>query len=77
MMNGMMSIKKLNNFIQNLYKILNYTFMKKPIQNSSHKTKNRRSDCRIKYINIRSSFFMPLPKSFKSVMKNQVIFQYR
>ena len=36
MMNGMMSIKNYNNFIQNLYKILYYTFMKKPIQTSSH-----------------------------------------
>ena len=77
MMNGMMSIKKLNNFIQNLYKILYYTFMKKTIQNSSHKSKNRRSDCCIKDINIRSSFFVYFPKSFKSMMEYQVIFQYR
>ena len=64
-------------FYTNLYKILNYTFMKKPIQNSSHKSKNRRSDCCVKDINNRSSFSMLFPKSFKSMMEYQVIFQYR
>ena len=49
--------------------------MKKTIQYSCHKSKNRRSNRCVKDINIRSSFFMLFPKSFKSVMENQVIFQ--
>ena len=77
MMNGMMSIKNHNNFTQNLYKILNYTFMKKPMQNTCHKSKNRRSNCCIKDVNSKSSFFMSFPKGFESVMENQVIFQNR
>ena len=67
-----------------LYKIcikleqnLNYTFMKKPIQYSCHKSKNIRFDSCIKNINMRSSFFMPFPKGFKSMMEDQMIFQNR
>ena len=67
--------KRLNNFIQNLYKILYYTFMKKPIPNTSHKSKNRRFDSCIKDVNIVSSFFILFPKGFESVMEYQVIFQ--
>ena len=63
------------NFIQNLYKILYYTFMKKPIQYSSHKSKNRRFESCIKDVNIVSAFFVLFPKGFESVMENQVIFQ--
>ena len=77
MMNGMMGSKRLNNFIQNLYKILYYTFMKKPIQNSSHKSKNRRFESCIKDVNIVSSFFVLFIKIFESVMEYQVIFQNR
>ena len=77
MMNGMMRSKKHNNFIQNLYKILYYTFMKKPIQYSGYKSKNRRCESGIKYINIKSSCVMSFPKAFESVMENQVIFQNR
>ena len=51
--------------------------MKKPIQNSSHKSKNRRFESCIKDVNIVSSFFMSFPKIFESVMENQVIFQNR
>ena len=51
--------------------------MKKPIQNSSHKSKNRRSDCCIKDVNMKSSFFMLVPKGFESVMEDQMIFQNR
>ena len=36
MMSGMIISKRLNNFIQNLYKILNYTFMKKT--NTKHRS---------------------------------------
>ena len=75
MMNGMIISKRLNNFIPNLYKILNYTFMKKPIQYSCHKPKNRRSNCCIKNIKIRSSFFVSFPKGFESMMEDQMIFQ--
>ena len=56
---------------------LNYTFMKKPIQYSGYKSKNRRSNCCIKDINIKSSFFKSFPKGFESVMEYQVIFQNR
>ena len=82
MMNGMMSIKRLNNFIQILYKqntrtnkILYYTFMEKPIQNSGYKSKNRRFDSCIKDVNIVPSFFISFPKGFESVMEYQMIFQ--
>ena len=51
--------------------------MKKPIQNSCHKSKNRRFDSCIKNINIKSSFFVSFPKGFESVMKYQGIFQNR
>ena len=51
--------------------------MKKPIQYSCHKSKNRRSNLCVKNIYIRSSFFMSFPKGFKSVMENQMIFQDR
>ena len=51
--------------------------MKKPIQNSSHKSKNRRFESCIKDVNIVSSFFVLFPKGFESVMKYQMIFQYR
>ena len=77
MMSGMIISKNRNNFIQNLYKILYYTFMKKPIQYSSYKSKNRRFESCIKDVNIKSSFFMSFPKIFESVMENQVIFQNR
>ena len=49
--------------------------MKKPIQNSSYKSKNRRFESCIKDVNMESSFFMSFPKGFESVMENQVIFQ--
>ena len=49
--------------------------MKKPIQYSCHKSKNRRSNICIKDINIKSSFFISCPKGFESVMEYQVIFQ--
>ena len=74
MMSGMIISKRLNNFIQNLYKILYYTFMKKPIQNTSYKSKNRRFESCIKDVNIVSAFFILFVKSFKSIMKYQVIF---
>ena len=77
MINGMIISKRLNNFIQNLYKILNYTFLKKPIQYSSHKSKNRRFESCIKDVNIVSSFFVLFPKGFESVMEDQGIFQNR
>ena len=64
MMNGMIISSVFNNFIQNLYKILYYTFMKKPVENSSHKSKNRRSDCCIKNINNKSTFFISFLKGF-------------
>ena len=51
--------------------------MKKPIQNSSHKSKNRRFESCIKDVNIVSSFFMSFPKGFESMMENKVIFQNR
>ena len=51
--------------------------MKKPIQNTSHKSKNRRFESCIKDVNIVSSFFVLFPKAFESVMENQVIFQNR
>ena len=51
--------------------------MKKPIQYSSHKSKNRRFESCIKDINIVSSLFVVFPKGFESVMEYQVIFQYR
>ena len=51
--------------------------MKKPIQYSGYKSKNRRFDSCIKDINIRSSFFISCPKGFESVMEYQVIFQNR
>ena len=51
--------------------------MKKPIQYSCHKSKNRRSNCCIKNINIKSSFFISCPKGFESVMEDQMIFQNR
>ena len=51
--------------------------MKKPIQYSGYKSKNRRFDSCIKAINIRSSFFISSPKGFESVMEYQVIFQNR
>ena len=77
MMSGMIISKRLNNFIQNSYKILYYTFMKKPIQYSSYKSKNRRFESCIKDVNIVSSFFMSFPKGFESMMEYQVIFQNR
>ena len=77
MMNGMIISKRLNNVIQNLYEILYYTFMKKTIQYSSYKSKNRRFETCIKDVNIKSSFFILFPKAFESVMENQVIFQNR
>ena len=49
--------------------------MKKPIQHSCHKSKNRRFESCIKDVNSKSSFFMSFPKIFESVMENQVIFQ--
>ena len=49
--------------------------MKKPIQNTCHKTQNRRSDRCIKDINMRPSFFVSFPKGFESVMEYQMIFQ--
>ena len=51
--------------------------MKKPIQNSCHKSKNRRFDSCIKNINIKSSFFVSFPKGFESMMEDQMIFQNR
>ena len=51
--------------------------MKKPIQNTSHKSKNRRFESRIKDVNIVSSFLVLCPKGFESVMEYQVIFQNR
>ena len=51
--------------------------MKKPIQYSCYKSKNRGFDSCIKNINIRSSFFMLFPKGLESVMEYQVIFQNR
>ena len=76
-MNGMIISKRLNNFIQNLYKILYYTFMKKPIQYSSYKSKNRRFESCIKDVNMASSYAVSFPKGFESVMEYQVIFQNR
>ena len=51
--------------------------MKKPIQNTSHKSKNRRFDSGIKDVNMKSSFFVSLPEGFESMMEDQVIFQNR
>ena len=51
--------------------------MKKPIQNTCHRSKNRRFESCIKDVNMESSFFMSFPKGFESVMENQVIFQNR
>ena len=51
--------------------------MKKTIQNTSRKSKNRRFESCIKDVNMKSSFFMSFPKIFESVMEYQVIFQNR